>query len=87
MGMRGYNWGSVNRAGGRDSQATGVEGQAWSLVRGWGRFGERELWQLPPGEGLWGKHRDVQRDLMGVALGSAKGELSSLQDPVPHSEC
>lgn len=43
---------------------------AWCPERVVGIFGERQVWQLPAGEGVCIKDGDVQRVLMGIAIGT-----------------
>lgn len=43
-----------------------------------GIFGERQVWQLPAGEGVCRKDGDVQKRLMGVSIGAAMAELFRL---------
>ena len=41
-------------------------------------IGERQVWQLPAGKGVCRKDGDVQRGLMGVAIGTVMAELFRL---------
>lgn len=43
-----------------------------------GIFEERELWHISVGEGVFRKYGDVQRSLMGVAIGTVMAELFCL---------
>lgn len=85
----GCNCGVVNRAGRGVSWGPGEEGVAWCPERVVGIFGERQVWQLPAGEGVCRKDGDVQKRLMGVSIGTVMAELFRrfrIQDQTVYAE-